>query len=225
MPLPSPKSGAASEIDEIEDLAVLAARSEGDQREAAFSRLYDSLYAVVVRDIRWRVSDLQTAEDLAQDVWVKVARSIASYEGRGGGFVSWLLTIARNTVIEHHRMKGRRAQETLSPDMWQLSRIPSGDVGPDEIAERQDLAERMGACIARLSPNLRDVLRLRIFDGLTSEETAKILGKKVGAVKTAQHRALSKLAAMMPQKDSGMAEYVVAGRSEVTETVLASARV
>jgi RNA polymerase sigma-70 factor (ECF subfamily) len=211
------KIGASSEINEVEKLAALAAHGEGEQREDAFTRLYEVLYAVVVRDIRWRVADLQTAEDLAQEVWIKVARSISSYEGRGGGFLGWLLTIARNTVRDHYNSKKRRVQESLSPDMWVVSLMPSGEVGPTEAAERRDLAERVAAFVERLPQTYRDVLRLRIFDGLTCEETARVMGKTPGAVKVAQHRALSRLSALMPERDETLAEYVYAARTDIRE--------
>lgn len=219
MPIPFRAKAPTSKIDAIEELALLAARSEGAQQETAFAQLYEALYTVVVRDIRWRVKDLPTAEDLAQDVWIKAARSITSYEGRGGGFVSWLLTIARNLVISHNRNLGRRAQETLSADMWMLSLMPSNDISPEEAAEHADLADRIGACIGRLSPTMQEVLRLRIFAGLSYEETAAVIGKSVNVVKVAQHRALRKLAAIMPERDSRMAEYVYAGHPVMEETV------
>lgn len=224
MPLPFRDRSRSTPIGEIEELAKVVITSENQaEQDAAFTAIFNALYPVVVRDIRWQVSDLATAEDLAQDVWVKVARKIGTYEGRGGGFVSWVITIARNTVTEHFRTMKRRSEEPLSPDMWMLSLVPAGDATPEESAEQRDLAEKVAECIGSLSKSSREVLRLRFFVGLTYEQTAEVMGKSVGAVKVAQLRALAKLKTVMPNRDSGMAEYIYVRQPAVRETVPAGA--
>jgi RNA polymerase sigma-70 factor (ECF subfamily) len=135
-----------------------------------------------------------------------------------------VITIARNTVAEHYRALGRRAQEKLSPDMFDLNQVSADSTSPEDSAERRDLAEKVAQHIQDLPRKHREVLRLRFFCGLTYEQTAAVTGMSVNYVKVAQHRALAKLRRILPNRDSGMAEYVYAHSLAIRETVPAAAK-
>ncbi|MFQ5968410.1 MAG: RNA polymerase sigma factor [Acidimicrobiia bacterium] len=132
-------------------------------------------------------------EDLVGEVFCDLARNIGTFTGDESSFRSWVFTIAHHRVIDERRYRSRRPNEpTDSPE----EPSPAGDVEEEALAslisaEIQDL-------LARLTPDQRHVLLLRILGGLTLEETARVVGKRVGAVKALQHRgviALRKLLA------------------------------
>jgi len=225
LPVPRSRRPAGddpSEVDEIEALAAVAAAGDPERGAAALGLLYEILNAALVRDIRRRVQTLSIAEDLAQDVWVNVARSIPTYQGRGGGFVSWLFSIGRNRVVDHYKASARRVQETLTADMLAVNMASSSE-SPEEAAERREFARLLAECVNRLSKDQREAVSLRMFAGLTLAQTASSMGKSVGAVKVLQHRALQRLGRIMPESGSRLAEYILTSEQTVRDSAPAGA--
>lgn len=170
--------------DAFED--VLAAAKAG--AEWAWATLYRELAGVVAGYLASRGA--AEPDDLASEVLLKVARSIHGFEGDQASFRSWVFVIAHRTLIDDRRARGRRPQLTeLTPAAE--THAAAGDV-EGEAVERLVTAELMSA-FAELTEAQRDVLALRMIAGLTLEETAQAMGKRSGAVKALQRRALSAL--------------------------------
>jgi RNA polymerase sigma-70 factor (ECF subfamily) len=129
-------------------------------------------------------------DGLVGDVFLAAAKGIGSFEGSEEGFRSWLFSIAHARLVDERRMRARR--RTDPADSSELVGIPDrSDV--ETVALARFSSDRIAELFSMLSPDQRDVLTLRIIADLSLEETASILGKRVGAVKVLQHRGLSRL--------------------------------
>jgi RNA polymerase sigma-70 factor (ECF subfamily) len=153
----------------------------------AFESIYTALAGQVASYLRWhRASD---PDGLTNDVFVQVHRNLASFQGDVHGFRSWLFTIAHHRMIDDRRRSNRQppVQREIAAD----DDVGLGDVEEDAFAvlANDDVRELLGV----LSPDQRDVVLLRIVADLSVEDVARLLGKREGAVKALQHRALAAL--------------------------------
>ncbi|MFB6700285.1 RNA polymerase sigma factor [Streptomyces rubiginosohelvolus] len=164
------------------------------------SEVYAHLNGTVFNWVRRYVHDGHTAEDLAQEVWVKIAQNISRYQP-GSSFEAWLNTITHNTLKDWFRHVERRPQEVLEADHLQLDR-PRPGLTPHQYTERRELARAVALHLDKLKPASRTCLRLRFFDGLSAAHTAQIMGKTEGAVRTLTVRSLQRLARVLPDGDS-----------------------
>ena len=125
-------------------------------------------------------------EDLASETFLQVARDIRSFEGDEDGFRSWVFVIAHRRLIDSWRAAGKRPSET--PLEERTGDIVGGN-SEQEAIDSISTAEVLSA-LGRLTEDQRAVLTLRIIGGLTSEQTAEVLGRRSGAVRALQHRGL-----------------------------------
>jgi len=183
-----------------QELAQLLARSGLGDR-AAFARLYERtaghLLAVVLRIQR----DRALAEDLLQEVYVKVWKSAAGFDSARAQPLTWLTSIARNRAIDSLRRQSTQPQldSASAPD-------PDGDDGPDRVAsapddgpgpldllQRASQARQLDHCLQHLPPTQRQSVALAFFDGLSHAEVAAHLREPLGTVKSWVRRALQTL--------------------------------
>lgn len=162
--------------------ATLRAAKEGT--DWAWAALYRGLAGSVTGYLASRGA--AEPEDLASETFLQVARNIQSFDGDEAAFRSWVFVIAHRRLIDSRRARGRRPAITPLTDLE--TDHPGGDV-EDEAVGRLATVE-MEAAFAKLTDIQRDVLALRIIGHLTLEETAEVVGKRVGAVKAAQRRGL-----------------------------------
>jgi RNA polymerase sigma-70 factor (ECF subfamily) len=188
----------------LEAAASRAAADPGDK--AALSELFTDMYEPIVRYMQGRIQDPVTAEDLAQEVFVKVVQNIHTYAG--SGIRGWIWAIARNVYTDHFRPMRNRGFERPTGDFWHLD-APSAEMGPEEAAEWAELREAIRGKLDKLSDAQHMVLALRIACGFTTAQTAEILGKPVGTIRVLQFRALAKLRGLMPDRDSSLATYLL----------------
>jgi len=175
-----------------ERLVVDAARV-GDQ--AALSELYTLYFPRVYRYILARTGNPYDAEDLAEEVFLRVLDSIERFQWRQAPFSAWLFRIAHNAVISQRRRDGARGRPAPLSDG-----LPVGTQGPEElVANRMAINEVMRAAQS-LPESQRQVIALRFAAGLSVAETARALGKGEGNVKVIQHKAIAKLRQMLGQK-------------------------
>ncbi|GAB5417482.1 MAG: sigma-70 family RNA polymerase sigma factor [Crocinitomicaceae bacterium] len=171
-------------------MSELAERiKQGDQQ--AFSELYDayssSIYGVVLSIVK---SDA-AAEDIVQDVFVKVWKSIASYSNKKGTIFTWILNIARNASIDYLRKNKKMVlveNQTLSSDV-DISMSNSTEQKIDHIGLRQ--------FIDKLEPEYRQVIEFLYFNGYTQSEMADELNMALGTVKTRSRKAVQELMKLM----------------------------
>lgn len=158
----------------------------------AFASLYDVYIDDVYRFIFHRVGDKQTAEDLTSQVFLKAWDNLGRYKMRGLPFGAWLFRIARNIVIDHYRTY----KETLPLEAGaMLKPDPKANVARE--VERRLEGEWLQTLLQRLTDDQREVLTLKFINGLKTGEVAKIMGKRQGAIRALQMRALQSLADLL----------------------------
>jgi RNA polymerase sigma-70 factor (ECF subfamily) len=157
------------------------------QQPAALTELWRRYSPMVAAYARARGS--AEVDELVSEVFLAVFRALDSFRGGEAGFKGLVFTIARRRLVDEQRRRSRRVDTEPLPENYEHELAPS--------AEEHVLAEH-GARLARawleeLSPDQRDVLMLRIFGDLTVEQVARVVGKRVGAVKALQRRGLEAL--------------------------------
>jgi RNA polymerase sigma-70 factor (ECF subfamily) len=167
------------------DLRFLVARAQEGDRAALeelyllhFDRIYGYLYV--------SVHNRHDAEDLTTQTFLRMLESIGRFRWQSAPFSAWLFRIAHNLAVDHFR--GRRRMEVEAE-------VPERDEDAAAEAEALESIAQYGMLelIDRLSPEQRQVLTLKFYFGFGNAETAAILGKTEGAVKSLQHRALAAL--------------------------------
>ncbi|APU14663.1 sigma-70 family RNA polymerase sigma factor [Actinoalloteichus fjordicus] len=143
------------------------------------------------------------ADDLTQETYLRVLRSLPDFEGRSSARV-WLLSIARRVVVDQFRKAGRRPRQVLGIDLTQLSddRQLRGRSAPSGFEEAVDL----DLLLASLAPERREVLVLTQLLGLSYEEAALVCGCAIGTVRSRVARARDELIRAMDEShDTGTA--------------------
>ena len=179
-----------------DDDAALAVRaSKGES--AAFGVLYDRHVEAVYRYVYYRVRNDAEAEDLTSDVFMRALKAMPKYEPRQA-YLAWLYRIARNAIID----RARRGKKQVSYE--DALEHPSADqvVHPDEeIALHSDSATLRGA-LAKLTPLQQEVIVLRFLEGYSTQEIARIVGKREGTVRGIQFRAIGALRQLIPSREA-----------------------
>jgi RNA polymerase sigma-70 factor (ECF subfamily) len=153
----------------------------------ACRQLYDDYAGRVLGYLR--AQGAPEPEDLTSEVFLRVFDRLEQFSGDEPNFRSWLFTVAHRIVIDDARRRQRRPRTTtLSVDVESRD---TGDVEHEALANVG--AEWADALLASLPPEQRAVVALRVTADLSLEQVAEILGKRVGAVKSLQHRALESL--------------------------------
>ncbi len=182
-------------------IANLVSRAQSGQAEA-FGVLYEEHEGQVFRYILARTGQVELAQDLTQEVFVRALDNIGQYHDRGSQFSSWLLRIAHNLIIDHYRSAAKRRCVDLSGVQTALADPSAVTEDEDPIAEvekREQIAKVLEA-LPGLSAWQREVISLRFGAGLHLAEAAGVMGKSLGAVKTLQHQAIRKLRGIMGAK-------------------------
>lgn len=159
----------------------------GQSKEEQLSSLFDSCYPRLARYAYARLGNPTEAEDVAADVFVRAFESLDSYRERGLPMEAWLFRIARNLVVDRYRRSGRFERSTEDD-----AELPDSS-DPAQLAEKSILLKDVKESMQHLTQDQRDVVTLRFFSGLSSRETAAVLGKSDGSVREMQRAALEKL--------------------------------
>lgn len=192
----SPVPAGQGEIGALVHRAV-----EGDQQ--ATHDLLARVHPLALRYCRTRLNRLpgdarHFVEDLAQEVCVAVLMALPRYKDTGRPFEAFVFAIAGHKVADLQRAAMRHPGSTAVPSD-EMPERPDDSLGPEERALLSDDAEWAKKLLANLPENQRELLVLRVAVGLTAEETGQMLGMSPGAVRVAQHRALSRLRALAEQ--------------------------
>ncbi len=160
--------------------------------ENAFARLYDAYLERIYRYIYFRVAEEQVAEDITSQVFLKAWETLDRYRITGSPFIAWLYRIARNAVIDHYRtQKSIVGLEEVAPARASYS----GDL--DEKLDLQFAARDLRLALQQLTEEQQQVLILKFISDFSTLEIAKQMGKRQGAVRALQMRALQALAKAM----------------------------
>ncbi len=195
----SPSPGERSSDWEPQRQVVEAA--QGGDLEALAS-LYDSHINQVYRYALARLGNVQDAEDVAEEIFLKMLAGLSTYQWRKVPFAAWLMRIAHNEVISFTRRNGRRARDTDLPEEI----VDRGNNDPVEATEKLLALEDLRRAVALLPEAQRDVIILRFAAGLNVADTARALGKQENNVKVLQHKGMLRLQALMTPKYPELAQ-------------------
>lgn len=208
MTAPSCKPEATAELAQAPrpDETDLVARCRRGN-PGAFRELVERHHARVFRLCSARLGDAGAAEETAQDVFVRVHRSLKDFRG-DAALATWIFRIAVNLCSDRARRTGRASRvplvelQSLRGSRDEASREP----GPFEGALSREESSRLRAGLAALRPELREAIELRYFADLSYTEIAAAMGCEVGTVSSRLSRALAQLGERLRSLDQAAEE-------------------
>ncbi|HEX7123020.1 MAG TPA: sigma-70 family RNA polymerase sigma factor [Gemmatimonadaceae bacterium] len=184
----------------VDDSAVVSAFLNGEER--AFEELVDRYQTRLLNFIYRTTGDRERAEDLVQEVFVRVYRHIHRFD-RSKKFSTWIYTIASNLAKNELRNRSRNPLvlfQTIKRN-WQDEDRPLQfeDVGsrPDDLFRKRHLRELVESSVQKLPPHHRQVFVLRELEGKSYEEIAEITSCNLGTVKSRLNRARNAFASII----------------------------
>lgn len=199
-----PDSARIADYAATADERLVSALEQRDAKalEALYDRYGDYVYSVCLR----MVGDVQLAEDLTQEVFLRVWRRPDLFDVSRGRFVTWLLSVARNRGIDERRSRGRRFRHETPPSLAAEKMLNSARTADeDDAAVLSDERVIIQRALATLPPEQRLAIQLAYFGGYTQQEIAKGLRQPLGTVKTRIRLGLQKLRLILiDQRDGGL---------------------
>lgn len=171
---------------ETDEGGLIARAVQGDRD--AFGHLYERYVHRVFRHAYFLTNDPQLAEDLTAQTFLNALEALPRYELRGVPFLAWLLRIAYNLTLNH-----KKAQKNGQAQLPHSVEAKGTLFSPEESCEAKLNGERVWQQVRKLPGQQRQVIVMRFMDGLSYRDIAHILGKRVGAVRVIQYRALANL--------------------------------
>lgn len=162
-------------------------------KERKLLNMYEDDYNKLVRYTYAHIGNLQDAEDLAAEAFIKAFKSLDQYQERGIPMRAWLFRIAHNLMVDHLRGKNRYPTVSLPAELV-------GEEDPEREAEANLQIEEVRKAIKYLTPAQQEVISLRFFAGLSAKEIGAIMGKRAGAVREMQAAALRSLREILSKK-------------------------
>jgi len=159
------------------------------------------LYAKRIYNLAYQFSGTpQEAEDLVQDIFLKLYNSLGKYDAEKD-FSAWFLTLARNYLIDEYRH--RRQEKSLRDDFDELAFSAAATDSPENQYLASERSELIRQALLALSPELRTVLILREIEGFSYEEIAEKLSLPLGTVKSRVNRGRLQIAEVILKKTGG----------------------
>jgi RNA polymerase sigma-70 factor (ECF subfamily) len=183
-------------MDELTDQQLISEYLAGN--EACFSELVERHLALVLNFINTMVNNRVIAEELTQEVFLKIWRHLKKYNPEHK-FTTWALTIAKNTTIDYLRKQKIKTWDiqSLDDETDGSTDLASPEPLPDELFLRQELRLEVNQLIHELTPFEQTIVNMYYHEQLTFEEIADILDKSVNTVKSCHRRLLIKLRARL----------------------------
>jgi RNA polymerase sigma-70 factor, ECF subfamily len=161
-----------------------------------FQELYEKYHHDLFQFLFYMVKDREQAEDLVQEVYIKVLKAYDGFEGKSSE-KTWLFSIARHVAIDHFRKQKGWKQRLLETFDWSTQQVKDENPLPEEVALQNDEIKYMYRCLDYCTVDQKTVIVLRYIQSLSITETAESLKWTESKVKTTQHRALKVLKAHM----------------------------
>lgn len=147
-----------------------------------------------------------SAEDLSQEVFLKLFRTLGSYQSAQGAFPTWLASVTRNLLVDHYRRTRRdRITDSIDDALPALEEKRSPARTPDQFAQHSELSAQLQRGLARLSPELREAVILRDLQGFDYSEIRAVLQVPEGTVKSRINRGRIELARILGEMGVGPA--------------------
>jgi RNA polymerase sigma-70 factor (ECF subfamily) len=203
-----PESDRIADYAAALDERLVEALEVRDERalETLYDRYGDYVYSVCLR----MVGDVQLAEDLSQEVFLRLWRRPDLYDTSRGKFVTWLLSVARNRAIDERRSRGRRFRHESPPSDSTdevLEAVPATESRDVAIASEERLAVQKA--LANLPPEQKLAIQLAYFGGYTQQEIAEGLRQPLGTVKTRIRLGMQKLRQLLIEQQGEAGDHFV----------------
>jgi RNA polymerase sigma-70 factor (ECF subfamily) len=141
------------------------------------------------------------AQDLTQEIFLRVFRSLKSYRAGEGAFATWLARLSRNLLIDHYRRtKQERMTESIEEQLPMIEERAAGSARPEGMLAGREASEALGAALQKLSPDLRETVILRDLQEMEYREIADVLKIPEGTVKSRLNRGRAELARVLRQQ-------------------------
>jgi RNA polymerase sigma-70 factor (ECF subfamily) len=164
-------------------------------------------WEMIVRQYTTRIYNLayrftgrfDEAEDLTQEIFLKIFRILHSYRPESGALVTWIVRVGRNHIIDHYRkFKTERTHtDSLEVEYEKAEENPARYASPAQALEQLQLSEQIHQALLRISEDLREAVILRDLEEFTYEEIADMLGLPLGTVKSRINRGRAELARIL----------------------------
>ena len=153
-------------------------------------RVYGLCYRFTGRD--------SEAQDLTQDVFLRVFRSLASFRSTEGSFTTWLARLTRNLLIDHYRRtRNERVTDSIEEQLPGIEERHTVTARPDSAVAGREASELLQGALAKLSPELRETIILRDLQDMEYREIAEVLSIPEGTVKSRLNRGRAELARLL----------------------------
>jgi len=181
----------SGQIDALSDEQLMS-RLDGPEVEAALAHLYDRYGRTVFGVGLKMLGNRSMAEELIQEVFLKVWRSSYTFDPSRGSFSTWLFRVTRSVALDLHRKRANRVNPVPEGDVY-LAAMRDGSAGPQEIVDESWLSWRVSRALDVLDAPHREVIELAYFGGLSQREISLRTGVPLGTVKTRTAKAYRSL--------------------------------
>ncbi|MGE6257250.1 RNA polymerase sigma factor SigX [Heyndrickxia sporothermodurans] len=164
--------------------------------EKQFYDIYEKYHQSLFQFLFYMVKNREQAEDLAQEVYIRVLKSYHQFENRSSE-KTWIFSIAKHVAIDFFRKQKRWKHRLADTFDLEMNQISDHSPLPEDITLQNESIQLMYRCLDKCKLDHRMVLILRYIQSLTILETSSVLGWSEGKVKTTQHRALKALRGLM----------------------------
>jgi len=194
------RSVMSGRADELSDEQLMA-RLSGPGVEGALSALYDR-YSRTVYGVGLKIlGDLSLAEELVQDVFLKVWRSSGTFDPSRGSFSTWLYRVTRSCALDLYRKRAHRVRQVSDGDPHIAATKDASD-DPQEVVDESWLSWRVSRALEVLDAPHREVIDLAYFGGLSQREISIRTGMPLGTVKTRTASAFKRLRGELTFQDT-----------------------
>jgi len=171
---------------------------QGD--DAAWESIVN-LYARRIFNLSYRyTSRREEAEDLTQEIFIRVYQNLKSYRSDAGSFQNWVLKVGRNLIIDHYRQTRRFQKAGGSEELETLNLQDDKLPNPHRAAEQSEAARFLKQGLQALSPELKEAIILRDLEGMAYQEIADLLSIPEGTVKSRINRGRLELAKVLMKR-------------------------
>ena len=160
------------DLDIVQDLVAAAQNGDSD----SFGEVFEEYYPLIYQYHWYRCWNRAESQDLTSQTFMRSLEKLDSYDSRKGTFRAWIYRLAHNVLVDHYR---RSRPESSVEDAWDLA--SSEDVAAD--AELSETLEEVSRLVEQLTADQRNLLLLRVWDGLSYRDIAAVLGKSPDSCK------------------------------------------
>ena len=142
----------------------------------------------------------EEAEDLTQDILIRVYQNLKSYRSEAGSLQNWILRVARNLIIDHYRQVRRYPQTGGSEELETMNIKDEKVPNPQRMAEQVEASKFLQGGLQSLSPELKEAIVLRDLEGMAYQDIADMLSVPEGTVKSRINRGRLELAKLLMKR-------------------------